>query len=228
MKKILFGLLLSLLFAGCGSDVNKVEEESENHYLHYYCTVKMPIIPEIKCYIPEEGSPYIWGEDYRDLVIRYSEITYFNEDYKKWLYEEFRPTWQYMQDQIKEVNPYGIVAYHGLNSYLFATIKEFEITANVPVFGREKGENLVDLFYLYNNAAIFTYPEGDMVAYDMEPTMHEISEFIDNEYMSPSLWRLVPKESILQEELPEQLELTVSVTLSTGGTAKCTLSPRTK
>ena len=109
MNKILFGLLLSLLFAGCGSDVNKVEEESENHYLHYYCTVSMPIIHEIKCFFPEEGSPYIWGKDYQDVTIRYSEITFFNEDYKKWLYEEFRPTWQYMQDQIKEAKTLRII-----------------------------------------------------------------------------------------------------------------------
>lgn len=220
MKRLLaYFPLLTILLIGCDGGVDK--NENDGLVPETTLQVQLPINAQIGCSAGHLAT-CVWGEDEYELFIDYTEPEFEDDNYKKWLYDDFRPTWLHMKNQIVET---GNTMPH---KYLFATIKEFTITANMPVFGREKGANLMDLFYLHTYPAIFSYPEGDMVAYDKEPTYRDISEFIDNGYMSPARWIFIPKESIYHEELPEQIEFTATVTLSTGGSAECKFSPRTK
>lgn len=228
MKKLYFLLLTMVILLGCNVNGNNKEDKQNTYPEYEYIPMDWSVIrPECMTieYPHQPNNGLIWGEEEFYCYFHIPSTHSVDKDYLEWE-QSIKPILDHIGSQYEQAQ---VAADNRLQTiYLYAAIDKFEITANESIFGHDKGENLADFFYLLIGDPIFTYPDGDMTNIGGEITNYEIANYIENRYMSINKWVIKPKESICHEELPEQIEFTLSVTLSTGDSAECKFSPRTK
>lgn len=99
----------------------------------------------------------------------------------------------------------------GGNSYVYSTLKKVSITASQPIWEREAGEELADLFNVEAPRYVFTYPDGDLVHKVKDgPYFYHVDEWIGGCLLLPKTLQLVP-----QTKIPTAVRLFVTLTLAT-------------
>ncbi len=100
--------------------------------------------------------------------------------------------------------------------YEYANAKLTNITlyADDVFMGRQAGENIIDLFEVYCDIPLFTFPDGQLIQYmdERSPVTYSYQEFIEKDVYVPHRFVLVvPSENMYKIE---KIERSVNFTLT--------------
>jgi hypothetical protein len=212
MKKLIILLAMGALMA-CSSD----EIETENGKGP---EINEDFFPDKCCSLTytEEGL-YLYVRAVKtggDLAAHYYLDFSGTYDFgtQKW-YDNIEPLRKKLDEQIEET---GVILREvGGIPMLYDEVVGLSITSPTEVAGRQKGEELVDLFDVVRQPYSFSHPEGVLVEDSGEYKRIDLQEWMTCGYMCPSSLHLYPKEKISSEHFGGYVELIITVTLESGG-----------
>lgn len=204
IKKILTILFL-LVVVSCGQKGDDQTKEGLN----------MPVVPcalspstTLSLILYEKTNPY----SNKHYFILYHCGDHVAGQVEKWRnQEEIKALSAYMREQLENISyPTRHYAYH----YVYGSLKSVSIKADMPVFGREAGEELYDLYQIHIGAPTFTFPDGEFV--EQSEQFMDIDKWIDNSYIIDSTFHLYPKDTTPPVGVMGNVEFTIVTELSSG------------
>lgn len=226
MKKNVLICAMALLLFGCGNDlstevdnkdntVNTPEEEVGEG-------VNMPPVMAVRAIdkIRLHGDAQFEAGELYHIYISFSHSDFINSFYAhteedKALLEVTEDLSEKMYQQVKDDEIFWL--YIWFTTFVYSPIEKVSLTANKPLYGREAGKELSDLFTLGIPGFVFTM-DGDLVERTKyaEYATYTVDEWCNKGYMCPLSFVLLPQEPIILTEEIRDIIFNVSVSLQNG------------
>lgn len=203
MKKILYILMAAaVVFVACNLEPSNNDEFLEDATQPFRALIRFDNETILYANGYTQTSGHLW--------YCLSFQGHIGEEDRQW-YKGMRELDTYMYEQAKEM---GVD--QRLVDIFYGTLSNISVTANKEVYGRESGEELIDLFEIGCLPYRFTFPEGELITLNEEGKgkLMNVEEWLKLGFMSERRLVLQLKQGLDYQELLNNVGITIKATMN--------------